>query len=223
MAPVAGDAGGVRTLCQSWGANAAAVHSQSVGFGQAAATIHPSVFAGPAGDRMRTNVSQLQAASAAVAAAYDQVASYLPRVADAIEKAKEAETAERNAAKALSDAEKALTQAQGQLTVANGAVAFGSPLSPTIGPSPTQLAAQAAAQRAVLLAQHQVDLAGPVLQIAQRRFNDDDRYRRSVLAYLTYLCQTEAQIAARQMPNSPPPSSPRSMHNTSWRRGSPAS
>lgn len=202
MSVVTGDPAGVRSMSQSLGTTAAAVHGQGVSFAQACSTINPVAFAGGAGDRMRSDVSQLQAASAALAQAYDHVASFLPRVADAIEKAQEAEKAEQKAAQALSRAGQVLAQAQTQLAAANGAVAFGSPLSLTVatGPTPAQLAAQAAAQRAVQQAQHQVDLARQAFKNAQTRFGEAEHYRRSVLAYLTYLCQTEAQTAERALP-----------------------
>ncbi|MDQ2729606.1 MAG: hypothetical protein M3Y91_17485 [Actinomycetota bacterium] len=211
MAQVTGDPGGVRTLSQSLGTTAATVHGQTVGFAQACSTIHPSVFTGPAGDRMRSNVSQLQAASAALAEAYDRVASFLPRVADAIEKAQEAERTEQRAAQALSQSEQALGQAQLQLEVANAAVpAAGSPGPSAFGPSltigvpgpptPAQVAAQIAAQQAVQRAQHQVDLDRQAFHIAQQRFDDAEQHRRTVLAQLTALCQSEAQIAERALP-----------------------
>ena len=92
MPPVPGDPDTLRASGRQVGSAAACGAFAGDERGDGPEPLDPSLFAGPAGDRVRAFLDQLHFASVAAATAMDRVASAIPRVALAIEEAQKDET-----------------------------------------------------------------------------------------------------------------------------------
>ncbi|MGI8753618.1 MAG: hypothetical protein ACR2MN_15160 [Acidimicrobiales bacterium] len=217
MGTVGGDPQGARCLASSWGNRAAAAGAQGAGVSQASSMLGSDAFSGGAGDQTRSFLSELGAASSAVAPAYARVAAYLPRVAAAIEEAQQAERARQKAQDDVTVAEARHAQAELQVTIASAAVnaasAGSSPLGPSLGsvvgapagPSPAQLQALTVAQQELQHAARLLEEAQRAFQAADRHFQEADRRRSSMLRAFAALCREEAAVARRAIPEPPMP------------------
>lgn len=213
MGTVTGDAHGVRDLGCSFHSSAQTASSSAASAGNALLTLSPLAFSGPRADAVRSYVGELKGAAESIAEAYRAVADFIPTVATAIEDAKRAETARDHARTDLDAANRALGAAEMRLIEAQAAIpapalSISAPVAAVTAPTPAQLAAVTAAQRDVDTAQRQVDKDQGRYQRAEQAFQEADDHRKRVMAVFAVICEAEAEIAGRAVPEPPAPGVP---------------
>lgn len=190
---VGGSVGDIHATAQTWGGHAQTAGNQANSVILAAEQMPPSVLIGPWADHLRTFAGEVRAGYAAVQEAYDRVGSMLHTVARAVEEAQEDERSLERAKRAMVEAERAFQQAEKQLQEAERLAAK---------VPAWQSEVSTLAQRCAQL-QPAVEQTTRVYQAAERRFEAADGRRKRVLQSFALLCEEEALIVERAVPQAP--------------------
>ncbi|MBO0692216.1 MAG: hypothetical protein J2P58_04915 [Acidimicrobiaceae bacterium] len=191
--PVGGSVGDIHATAQTWGGHSETAGGQANSVILAAEQMPPSVIVGPWADRLRAFAGEVKDGYSAVQSAYDRVASMLTNVAHAVEDAQDDERAMNQAKDAMTQAKHAWQLAQDQLQIALRLFAA----NPAWQSEVTSWARRCAEL------QPAVDRTTRAYQAAERKFEDADRHRKQVLQSFAQLCEQEALIVERAIPQVP--------------------
>lgn len=207
MAQVTGDADGLRREARSWGRKAQVADSQVRQLRHTANAVGVSKFTGPAGDRVRAYLSQLEGAASSMASAYELIATMAPRVADAIDDAKHAEAKRDKTKDELAKAKSEQSDAADAYLAAEAALK-----ATKAHPLPSAFGLEAArqqefndARRRLERALEEVDRAERAAKSAEQEFERADHARDRLSAKFADLCRTQSAAIKHSAAAAPAP------------------